>query len=83
MYNDKDEYSSSNKNDPFFYLSHMADPRYTIEKYIIKDSRENRLDIIDSLYKKGITYEYIYEKTHSFENTHLKDIAVKKLLLNN
>ncbi|MBX9734891.1 MAG: hypothetical protein K2X37_12585 [Chitinophagaceae bacterium] len=81
MYNNKAEYFSTQKNDPFFYLSHMADPRYIIEKYIIKDSRQKRLEIIDSLYRKGLGYEYIYEKTHIDENTQLKDIAVKKLLL--
>ena len=55
----------------------------TTEKYIIIDSKEQHMHILKELYKMGKSYQEIYKETHPVENTILKDLALKLLLLDN
>ncbi|MCX7125016.1 MAG: FRG domain-containing protein, partial [Gammaproteobacteria bacterium] len=52
-----------------------------IEKYVITDSGEKRLKILNELYDQDLSFEAIYEKTHALETTTLKDLAIKLFLL--
>lgn len=77
-------YDNSPQRD--FYLSAIDDvgdnDQFQLIKYIITDSRMNRLIILQELINQGITYERLFGDTHIFENSLLKDIAIRELLIN-
>lgn len=88
IYNDKDTYYQRCTNKVYFSLSYddpalMVSKMFDIKKYVITDSKEKRTTILGELYRKNITFEKLYDKTHVNENTELKDIAIKKILLAN
>lgn len=88
MFNDKKEFYT-NERDPIFCLQpfksyneiHQSSP-FEIKKYEISDTKEKFSTVLGELYEEGITYEKLYCQTHVHENTKLKDIAIKELLLN-
>jgi hypothetical protein len=68
---------------PSFLLSNIEEtsfPEIEITKFIITDSKNNRLEFLQELEAKGLSHETIYGPTHILENSHLNDPAIKEIL---
>lgn len=78
--------SRDNRRGPMLHLAgheEFALQNVVIEKYVISDSKESRLEILEELYNRGLSFEAIYGESHLLENTLLKDLAINEILFNN
>ena len=68
---------------PQFYLDdceHLLERESNIKKFVIENSKQNRIAMLKELYDDGLSWEQIYDKTHIMENSVLKDLAIQTLL---
>lgn len=68
---------------PNFYLDdceYLLEKRSNVKKYVIENSKQNRIAMLKELYDEGLSWRQIYDETHILENTVLKDLAIETLL---
>lgn len=71
---------------PSFHIGsydELENPNVEIEKYIICDSKNNKIAFLNELYNEGLSFEKLYGDAHHLEYSVLKDLAIKKFLLQN
>jgi hypothetical protein len=71
------------KTGPELYLDdceHILETRNDVKKYIIENSKQNRIAMLRELYDENLSWRQIYGETHVLENTVLKDLAIQTLL---
>jgi len=75
--------SPEKKTGPELYLDdckHLLEARGNVKKYIIENSKKNRIAMLKELYDENLSWKQIYDETHILENTVLKDLAIQTLL---
>lgn len=68
-----------------FYLGAVDEIKklnqFHITKFIIRNSKKEQPSILSEINTMGISYEKLFNETHIYENTLLRDVAVKKFLI--